>query len=153
MATITPFLWFDTNAEEAATFYTGLFDDATVTDTFRMEHGSLLVISLRLQGQDLTFLNGGPHHKLSEAFSLLITCDSQDEVDRYWDALLEGGTPNQCGWLTDRFGVTWQVVPKRMNELLADPDREKAGRVMQAMMQMVKIDVAELEAAADGVPA
>jgi predicted 3-demethylubiquinone-9 3-methyltransferase (glyoxalase superfamily) len=142
---ITPFLWFDNNAEEAARFYVSVFPNSKLLDV------SPLTVTFEVESQRVTALNGGPHYQLSEAFSFFVACDSQDEVDRYWDALLAGGgTPSQCGWLTDRFGLSWQVIPTRLMELLSDPAPERADRVMQAMLQMVKIDLAALEAAHAG---
>ncbi len=145
MLQITPFLWFDNQAEEAARFYTTIFPDSRVLDV------SPLVVTFELGGQRVMALNGGPTYQLNEAFSFFVSCESQAEVDRYWDALLaEGGTPSQCGWLKDRFGLSWQIVPARFIELMADPDRERAERVMQAMLKMVKFDIAALEAAHAG---
>ena len=145
MPQITPFLWFDNSAEEAARFYVSVFPNSKLLDV------SPLTVTFEVESQRVTALNGGPHYQLSEAFSFFVACDSQDEVDRYWDALLAGGgTPSQCGWLTDRFGLSWQVIPTRLMELLSDPAPERADRVMQAMLQMVKIDLAALEAAHAG---
>lgn len=147
---VTPFLWFDNQAEEAARFYVSLFPDSAVTGVTPGPDGKPLVVAFRLAGIDLLALNGGPQHPHTEAFSLSIDCHSQDEVDRYWEALTAGGSPVACGWLKDRFGLFWQVVPDVLPKLLGDPDRAKAGRVMQAMMGMIKLDVRALEAAADG---
>ncbi len=150
MPKITPFLWFDGAADEAADFYVSVFDDGEFLGRMPGPDGKSLTVNLTLHGQELVFLNGGQQYQLSEAFSLAIECDGQAEVDRYWDALLAGGgQPHACGWLKDRFGVSWQVVPKQMLDLFQDPNPERAGRAMQAMMQMVKIDLAELESAAD----
>ncbi|MCW2810620.1 MAG: 3-demethylubiquinone-9 3-methyltransferase [Friedmanniella sp.] len=156
MQKITPFLWFDDNAEEAAEFYTSLFPDAEIVETARLGEGGpgpagqVLTIGLRLAGMELTFLNGGPGHPFTDAISLVIRCADQAEVDHYWDGLLAGGgTPVECGWITDRFGVSWQVTPTALIDLLTDPDPGRAGRAMAAMLTMVKIDVAELYAAAD----
>jgi predicted 3-demethylubiquinone-9 3-methyltransferase (glyoxalase superfamily) len=158
MPTRTPFLWFDDDAEEAAGFYVSVFPDARILGVQRRppeapgDEGPALVVSLELQGQQLSLLNGGPHQRLSEAFSLVVNCEGQDEVDRYWDALLHGGgKEHACGWLKDRFGLSWQVVPGELLRLMGDPDPAKAGAVMDAMLQMVKIDVAGLQAAYDAV--
>jgi predicted 3-demethylubiquinone-9 3-methyltransferase (glyoxalase superfamily) len=156
MQKISPFLWFDTQAEEAANFYVSIFKNSKIGEVLRYCEGgpgpvgSVLTISFVLDGMELTALNGGPHFKFTEATSFHIDCDDQDEVDYYWDRLLDGGQPSQCGWLKDRFGLSWQVVPSILPKLLKDPDREKANRVMQAMMQMVKLDVAKMEAAYAG---
>lgn len=145
MLTITPFLWFDSKADEAARFYTSIFPNSRILEVAPM------TVTFELAGQRVMGLNGGPHYQLTEAFSFFVNCDTQAEVDHYWDALLAGGgEPSQCGWLTDRFGLSWQVLPKLLNELLSDPDQERAGRVMQAMLGMVKIDSAGLQAAYDG---
>ncbi len=156
MPTITPFLWFDDQAEEAAEFYLSVFPDARITHVQRNPEGgpgvpgAALVVGIELQGQQLSFLNGGPSQQLSEAFSLVVNCEGQQEVDHYWDGLLAGGgAPHACGWLKDRFGLSWQVVPGELLRLMADPDPAKAGAVVGAMLQMVKIDVAELQAAYD----
>jgi predicted 3-demethylubiquinone-9 3-methyltransferase (glyoxalase superfamily) len=146
---VTPFLWFDHQAEEAARFYVSLFPDSAVTGITPGADGKPLVVEFRLAGVQFIALNGGPHYQLTEAFSLSIDCQSQAEVDEYWEKLLAGGTPNRCGWLKDRFGLSWQVVPEVLPKLLGDPDRARAGRAMSAMMGMVKLDVAALQAAAD----
>jgi len=155
MGRITPFLWFDDQAEAAAEFYVSLFPDSRITSVSRYgeagpgEAGSVMVVSFQLDGLPVTALNGGPHYRLTEAFSMSVDCADQAEVDRYWDALLaDGGEPSRCGWLKDRFGLSWQIVPRALPRLLADPDRAKAQRVMAAMLQMVRLDVAALEAAA-----
>jgi len=160
MQQVTPFLWFDGQAEEAAKFYVSVFDDAKITDTdvFPDEGtpgtpGAVMSVSFTVKGDELVALNGGPEFTFTPAVSLLVHCQSQDEVDRYWEALTEGGEPLPCGWVTDRFGVTWQIVPDRLNELLKDPDPERASRAMQSMLKMGKIETAELEAAADGTGA
>ena len=154
---ITPFLWFDTNAEEAADFYTAIFKDSTVNDktyygdNAPLPEGTILTIAFTLNGIKFTALNGGPTFKFTEAVSFVINCETQEEVDYYWDSLLkDGGKESQCGWLKDKFGLSWQVVPVQLPELLADKDKAKANRVMQAMMQMVKLDIATLEKAAEG---
>ena len=149
---ITPFLWFNDNAEEAATFYVSVFPNSKLTDVARMgEGGPALTVVFTLDGEDFVGLNGGPVHAFTEAVSLVIDCETQAEVDRYWETLTaDGGQPGDCGWLKDRFGLSWQVVPRRLPELLTDPDPARAQRAMQAMMQMQKIDIAALEAAANG---
>ena len=149
---ITPFLWFNDNAEEAATFYVSVFPNSKLTDVARMgEGGPALTVAFTLDGEDFVGLNGGPVHAFTEAVSFVIDCETQAEVDRYWETLTaDGGQPGDCGWLKDRFGVSWQVVPRRLPELLTDPDPARAQRAMQAMMQMHKIDIATLEAAANG---
>jgi predicted 3-demethylubiquinone-9 3-methyltransferase (glyoxalase superfamily) len=159
MSKIHPFLWFDTQAEEAAKLYCSIFPNSKITAVARNTAaapgptGGVLTVEFELDGTKVIALNGGPHFKFTEAFSFTIDCENQAEVDRYWDALLDGGgEPSQCGWLKDRFGLSWQVVPKVLPKLLTDPDRAKANRVMAAMMQMRKLDIAALEAAAAGEP-
>lgn len=147
---VTPFLWFDTQAEEAANFYVSLFPDSAVTAVSPGPTGAALVVAFRLAGVDYLALNGGPHQKLTEAFSLSIDCQTQAEVDDYWEKLSAGGSEVCCGWLKDRFGLSWQVVPDVLPKLLGDADRVKAGRAMDAMMGMIKLDVAALQAAFDG---
>ena len=152
---ITPFLWFDDNAEEAMQFYVSVFKNSEVLSVSRYGEagpgaaGSVMVASFRLDGQEFTALNGGPHFAFTEAISFLIDCQSQEEIDYYWDRLSEGGEPGPCGWLKDRFGLSWQVVPSVLSELLQDEDRERANRVMQAMLQMTKMDIAKLQQAYD----
>jgi predicted 3-demethylubiquinone-9 3-methyltransferase (glyoxalase superfamily) len=146
---ITPFLWFDNQAEEAARFYVSLFPDSGVTKVTPVPGGTALVVEFRLAGIPFAALNGGPHFRLTEAFSLSIDCQSQAEVDHYWEALSAGGSKGRCGWLKDRYGLSWQVIPAVLPKLLGDPDPDKAGRVMTAMMGMTKLDVAALEAAAE----
>ena len=158
MAKITPCLWFDGNAEEAANFYITLLPDSRIrsvqlspADNPSTPEGAVLVVEFTLAGQDFMGLNGGPLFKFNEAVSFIIDCEDQAEVDRLWDALAaDGGKPVQCGWLQDRFGLSWQITPRELPKLLADPDPDRARRAMQAMMGMVKIDVAELKKAADG---
>lgn len=151
MPTITPFLWFDDNAEQAIDRYTAIFPDAKVLDLNRKPDGNLFYAAIELQGQRLMLLNGGPYYRLTEAFSLFVSCADQAEVDRYWDALLaDGGVPSQCGWLTDRFGVTWQVIPTALMELTTSGTPAQAQAVTEAMMGMVKLDVAGLQRAFDG---
>jgi predicted 3-demethylubiquinone-9 3-methyltransferase (glyoxalase superfamily) len=150
---ITPFLWFDGQAEEAANFYTSIFENSRIVDIARYgevgpgEKGSVMTASFELEGQKFVGLNGGPHYKFTPAISFYISCQTQEEVDYFWDRLLQGGKPSQCGWLTDKFGVSWQVVPDALIEFLQDEDPEKAQRVMQAMLQMVKIDIQKLQEA------
>lgn len=157
MPPIRPCLWFDTQAEEAARFYTSVFPDSRIVGMQRYgsagprEEGLVMTVELELDGTRFIALNGGPDFTFNEAVSFEIECADQDEVDRYWDALASGGgAEGPCGWVKDRYGVSWQVVPKRLNELVADPDRERAQRVVAAMLQMRKLDVAELERAAEG---
>jgi predicted 3-demethylubiquinone-9 3-methyltransferase (glyoxalase superfamily) len=154
METITPCLWFDTESEEAATFYTALFPNSRITSVSRYgsagprEEGLVMVVEFELDGRPFVALNGGPEFTIDEAISFQVPCASQEEVDHYWEALSEGGEQGPCGWVEDRFGVSWQVFPTRLPELLGDPDREKAQRVMSAMLGMGKIDVEGLERAA-----
>jgi predicted 3-demethylubiquinone-9 3-methyltransferase (glyoxalase superfamily) len=146
-------LWFDTEGQEAAEFYTSLFPGSRITDVSRYgeagprEAGTVMTVSFEVNGQKFLALNGGPDFKFTEAVSFQVLCENQEEVDRYWNALGEGGEHGPCGWLKDRFGLSWQVVPTRLPELLGDPDRERAQRVMTAMMKMRKLEIAELEAA------
>jgi len=156
---ITPFLWFDTEAEEAARFYVSIFANSKVGRVSRFPEGSpggvagqAMTVEFELDGQKLTGLNGGPHFKFTEAFSLSVDCADQAEVDRLWAALTaDGGEESQCGWLKDRYGLSWQIVPRMLTQLLSDPDGAKAQRVTEAMLQMRKLDVATLQAAADRV--
>jgi predicted 3-demethylubiquinone-9 3-methyltransferase (glyoxalase superfamily) len=158
---ITPTLWFDGTAEEAARFYSSLFPDSRIVSVNRSaadnpstRAGEVLTVEFELSGQPFLGLNGGPDFRFNEAISFTIDCQDQAEVDRFWEALVEGGGEHSvCGWLKDRYGVSWQVIPRVLPELLADPDRSVAGRVMKAMLEMTKIDVAELEAAKEAVPA
>lgn len=149
MTSITPFLWFDDDLADAMDFYVSVFPDATIDSVSRAPDGSVFGSTFRVAGQTLHGLNGGPGHPHTDAFSLFVLCADQAEVDRYWNALADGGTPVACGWITDRFGVSWQIIPERLQQLLSDPDRERAGRAMAAMLKMVKLDVAALDAAAD----
>jgi predicted 3-demethylubiquinone-9 3-methyltransferase (glyoxalase superfamily) len=161
---ITPCLWFDTQAEEAARYYTGIFKNskmgkiARYPEAGREVHGkragTVMTVAFELNGQPFTALNGGPQFKFNEALSLQIMCKDQEELDYYWNTLTQGGDPKAqvCGWLKDKYGVSWQVVPTAMADLMADPDQEKTGRVMEAMLQMKKIDIAELQRAFDGEP-
>jgi predicted 3-demethylubiquinone-9 3-methyltransferase (glyoxalase superfamily) len=153
---ITPWIWFDTEAEDAASFYTSLFPDSRIVEITHYgsagprPEGMVLTVIFELKGQKFAALNGGPDFKPNEAISFEVECESQDEVDMYWDKLAaDGGEHGPCGWLKDRFGVSWQIVPARLGELLGDPDREKSQRVMAAMLKMGKIEVDELERAAE----
>ena len=155
MVSVAPFLWFNDNAEEALAFYSEVFTDSEIIDVTRMEvpsmpEGDFMIGTIRIEDLTITIMNGGPTFALNEAFSLALSCDGQDEVDYYWNALLEGGTPSQCGWLKDRFGLSWQVVPTLLPQLLGDPDPVKAGRVRDAMMAMVKLECDVLQRAYDG---
>jgi len=152
---ITPFLWFDTNAEEAVDFYTSIFPDSRKLSVSHygeggpMPKGTAMTVGFELAGRRYTALNGGPHFKFNEAVSFVVNCDTQAELDAYWEKLTSGGgKPVQCGWLKDRFGLSWQIVPTILPQLVGKPGA--GGRVMQALMQMVKLDIAKLQAAADG---
>jgi predicted 3-demethylubiquinone-9 3-methyltransferase (glyoxalase superfamily) len=154
MNEITPFLWFDSEAEEAASFYTSVFPSSKVVHVSRYgpagpgPEGSAMTVTFELNGLRLTALNGGPLYTFSEAISFQVSCASQDEVDHFWSTLSEGGEEGPCGWLKDRFGLSWQVVPTRLPELLGDPDPGRAQRAMAAMLKMKKIEIDELERAA-----
>ena len=156
---IIPNLWFDTDAEEAANFYITVFKNSRIVSVAKYpegspgEPGTVMTVEFELDGQRFVGINGGPQFQFDEAVSFQITCESQDEVDYYWDALTEGGEESQCGWLKDKFGLSWQVVPQGMEEVFSDPDRAKAERAMKAMLGMRKLDLAALRAAAEGVPA
>jgi predicted 3-demethylubiquinone-9 3-methyltransferase (glyoxalase superfamily) len=153
MPRIVTNLWFDKESQEAAEFYCSVFPNSKVTDVTHYPKGSdregeVLTVDFELDGTPFTALDGGPQLTFDEAISMVIECQDQAEIDRYWDALIaDGGEPSQCGWLKDRFGLSWQIVPPRLGELLGDPDPEKAARVMQAMLGMQKIVIADLEAA------
>jgi predicted 3-demethylubiquinone-9 3-methyltransferase (glyoxalase superfamily) len=159
---IVPCLWFDTQAEEAARFYTGIFKNSNIGTISRYSEvghevhgrdaGTVMTVEFELNGQKFTALNGGPHFKFNEAISFQVMCRDQEEVDYYWNKLSQGGDPNaqQCGWLKDKFGLSWQVVPTPLLEMLTDADRAKADRAMEAMLQMKKLDIAELERAYEG---
>jgi predicted 3-demethylubiquinone-9 3-methyltransferase (glyoxalase superfamily) len=159
---ITPCLWFDTQAEEAARFYTGIFKNSRIRTISRYgeagqevhgrQPGTVMTVEFELNGQPFTALNGGPQFKFNEAISFQIMCRTQEEVDHYWNRLTEGGDPKaqQCGWLKDKFGMSWQVVPSELIEMINDPDREKSGRAMEAMLQMKKLDIAALKRAYAG---
>jgi len=148
-------LWFDTEGEDAARFYTSIFPNSKLGEITRYgaagprPEGTVMTVSFDLMGQEFVALNGGPEYSFNQAISFQIMCDSQDEVDRYWALLTDGGQEGPCGWLNDKFGVPWQVVPRALPELLQQPDAEKAQRVMQAMMAMKKIEIGELERAAE----
>lgn len=154
---ITPFLWFDRQAEEAALLYVSLFPDSTVTgvshygEGMPLPKGTVMSVTFRLAGQEFMALNGGPAFKFTEAISFFVRCETQDEIDRLWSKLTEGGEPSQCGWLKDRFGLSWQIVPSVLGDLIGDPDPEKAGRATQAMLKMGKLDIAELKRAHAGL--
>jgi predicted 3-demethylubiquinone-9 3-methyltransferase (glyoxalase superfamily) len=153
---ISTWLWFDTEGEEAAEFYCSLFPDSKITGVQRYGEagprpaGTAMVVTFQLDGRPFAALNGGPEFSFSEAVSLMVECEDQEEVDRYWNAFVGGGgQESDCGWCKDRYGFSWQIVPRRLQQLLADPDPARAQRAMAAMLQMKKIDVAALEAAAD----
>ena len=143
---ITTFLWFDDQAEEAIAHYASVFDDSRMLDAVRVE-GRLLTATFQLAGQTFIALNGGPQHRFNEAISLFVSCESQREIDETWARLLEGGEERQCGWLEDRYGLSWQIVPQILPELLGDADPARAGRAMQALLGMRKLDVAALRRA------
>jgi predicted 3-demethylubiquinone-9 3-methyltransferase (glyoxalase superfamily) len=154
---ITPFLWFENQAEEAVNFYTSIFKNSKIGKTLRCgdagpgPKGSVLTMSFEIAGQQFTALNGGPHDKFNDSVSFVVHCQSQEEVDFYWDKLTaDGGKEVQCGWLKDKFGVSWQIVPDKLFDLIDGQDGEKSARAMQAMMQIVKLDVNKLQAAYDG---
>jgi predicted 3-demethylubiquinone-9 3-methyltransferase (glyoxalase superfamily) len=159
MTNITPCLWFDTEGEEAAEFYTSIFPNSRITHVARYGEagpraaGTAMTVSFELDGKQFVALNGGPEFSFSEAISFQVDCRSQDEVDDYWSRLSAGGEEGPCGWLKDRYGLSWQIIPSRLTELLADPDPETSQRVMAAMLQMKKIEIAQLEEAAAGAPA
>jgi predicted 3-demethylubiquinone-9 3-methyltransferase (glyoxalase superfamily) len=153
---ITPFLWFDDKAEEAAALYVSVFDDGEIVHVARYGEagpgtaGSVMTVTFELEGQRFIALNGGPHFKFTEAVSFVVDCETQDEVDRFWEQLSEGGEKSQCGWLKDRYGLSWQIVPAVLDELIADEDPEKARRATEAMLKMQKLDIAELKRAHAG---
>jgi predicted 3-demethylubiquinone-9 3-methyltransferase (glyoxalase superfamily) len=157
---ITPNLWFDNNAEEAAEFYCSVFPNSRILSSSRYtedspgETGTVMTVEWEIEGTRFVGINGGPLFEFSEAVSFMITCEDQDEIDYYWEKLrADGGEEGPCGWLKDRYGLSWQVTPKGMDEVFSHPDQERANRAMKAMLQMKKIDIAELRRAADGVPA
>ncbi len=154
MQKITPFLWFEDNAEEAVNFYTSIFKNSKIVSMNRLPEGTpgpagkVMTATFQLEGQEFMALNGGPAgFKFNESISFFVTCETQAEVDYFWDKLSAGGEPSQCGWLKDKFGVSWQIVPTALGQLLGDPDPQKSQRVMQAMLKMTKINVAELRRA------
>ncbi len=155
LSKITPCLWFDEQGEEAATFYTGIFDDSRIVQVLRYgsagprPEGMVMVVKFELAGQEFVALNGGPEFTFDEAISFQVNCESQAEVDELWAKLSDGGEEGPCGWLKDRFGVSWQIIPVLLDQLIADEDTEKAQRVMKAMLGMGKIDCAVLQQAAD----
>lgn len=155
MQKISPFLWFDGNAEEAVRFYVSIFKNSKILSVSRYgdagpgPKGSVMVVTFELEGQEFMALNGGPHFKFTEAISFLVHCETQEEVDELWEKLSEGGERNSCGWLKDKFGVSWQVVPTSLGKMLQDKDPERSQRVMKAMLQMDKIDMNRLRQAYD----
>jgi len=155
MQKITPFLWFDDKAEEAMNFYVSIFKNSKRGRISRYGEagpgpkGTVMVATFQLEGQDFIALNGGPHFKFTEAISLVVNCESQDEVDAFWEKLSEGGSKGQCGWLKDKYGLSWQVVPTALGKLMSDPDPEKSKRVMTAMLKMTKMDIQGLQQAYD----
>lgn len=156
MQKITTFLWFDDKAEEATNFYVSLFKNSKIETMSRYgdagpgPKGSVMVVQFQLDGQQFMALNGGPTFRFTEAISLLVNCETQEEVDRLWEKLSEGGQKSQCGWVKDKYGLSWQIVPTALGKLMSDPDREKAGRVAKAMLQMTKIDIPALQKAYEG---
>lgn len=157
MQKITPFLWFDDKAEEAAKFYASIFKNSKVGaishygDDMPMPKGTVMTVAFQLEGQDFVALNGGPHFKFTEAISFVVNCETQEEIDYFWEKLLAGGgEESQCGWLKDKFGLSWQIVPTILSGMVADNDAARAQRVMHAMLQMVKIDMTTLQRAYDG---
>lgn len=157
MKGITPFLWFDKEAEEAVDFYTGIFDNSRITNKATYgeagpgEKDSVMMVEFELNGREYVALNGGPYYKLTPAFSMMVNCETQEEVDHYWEKLLAGGgEESQCGWLTDKYGLSWQITPTVLMEMQRDKDEARRARVMQAMMKMVKLDIAGLKRAYDG---
>ena len=157
MPKITPFLWFDDQAEEAANFYVSIFKNSKIVKVTRYGEagpgpkGSAMTVVFQLDGQDFIALNGGPHFKFTEAVSFSVDCKTQQEVDTYWEKLSEGGQQVQCGWLKDKYGLSWQIVPSALGDLLGDPDPQKSKRVMEAMLKMKKIDIEGLKRASAGI--
>lgn len=155
MQSITPFLWFDTEAEEAANFYVGIFKNSKIHKITRYgeggpgPEGSIMTVTFELDGQEFIALNGGPQFQFTEATSFVVSCQTQAEVDHFWNSLSRGGQEVQCGWLKDRYGLSWQIVPSILGELMSDPDPDRSRRVMKAMLQMKKLDIAELKHAAE----
>jgi predicted 3-demethylubiquinone-9 3-methyltransferase (glyoxalase superfamily) len=156
MQKITPFLWFDNQAEEAANFYVSTFKNSKIETVSRYGEagpgpkGSVMIVQFQLEGQRFTALNGGPLFTFTPAISLLVDCETQDEVDDLWERLSAGGRPDRCGWLQDKYGLSWQIIPSALGKLMSDPDPQKSQRVMQAMLQMDKIDIKRLEQAYQG---
>ena len=159
MQRIVTNLWFDTEAEEAAEFYTSVFKNSRIVHVARYTEagprpaGMVMTVEFELDGQRFIGINGGPEFRFDEAISLMINCETQEEIDYYWERLTDGGAESQCGWLKDRYGLSWQVVPTGMDEVFSDPDPERARRAMEALLKMRKLDIAALRRAADGVPA
>ena len=153
MQGITPWLWFDTEAEEAATFYASVFPNSRIVDVARYgsagprPEGTVMTVSFELNGQQFAALNGGPEFSFTEAISFQVACETQEEVDSYWETLSDGGEEGPCGWLKDRYGVSWQIIPTALPRLLSDPDPERSQRVMEAMLKMKKIEIRDLEQA------
>lgn len=147
MKKITPFLWFDDQAEEAMNYYVSIFKNSRVLSVSPGSNGKAFTVSFELDGQEFTALNGGPQYKFTEAISLFVNCETQEEVDELWEKLSAGGEQVQCGWLKDKFGLSWQIIPTALGELLGDPDPVKSQRVMQAMLKMKKIEIAGLKQA------
>lgn len=155
MRKITPFLWFDNNAEEAVKFYTSIFKNSKIKEThyygenMPLPKGTVLTIDFELNGEEFAALNGGPVYSFTPALSLAVYCEDQAEVDYLWEKLVEGGSPVQCGWLQDKYGLSWQIIPKDMNKYLFNPDPVKASKAMAAMMKMIKLDIEEIKKAAE----
>ena len=153
MGKITPFLWFDDQAEEAANFYTSIFKNSKVGDIIRYgkagpgQEGTVMMVTFQIEGQEFTALNGGPHYTFSPAISFFVDCETQDEVDKLWEKLSEGGQEEQCGWLRDKYGISWQIIPSGLTEMLYSDESEKSQKAMQAMLQMVKIDIEKIKLA------
>jgi predicted 3-demethylubiquinone-9 3-methyltransferase (glyoxalase superfamily) len=156
MQKIHPFLWFNDNAEDAANFYIGIFKNSKITEILRYgdagpgPKGSVMTVAFQLDGQEFVALNGGPSYTITPAISFVVNCETQEEIDHHWEKLSAGGKEVQCGWLEDKFGVSWQIVPPMLIELLGDPDAAKAQRVMQAMLKMIKLDIQAIKRAAAG---
>lgn len=150
MQPITPYLWFDDKAEEAMDFYVSIFKDSKVISTLPGPDGKAMNVTFELNGQRFIALNGGPMYDFTPAISFFVKCETQEEVDYYWEKLTDGGSEEQCGWLKDKYGLSWQIIPTRLGELLGDPDREAANRALQAMLQMQKIEISKLEQAFAG---
>ena len=157
MKKVTPFLWYNNNAEEAVNHYTSIFKNSKILDIARYPEGSpgqagaVMTVNFQIEDQEFTALNGGPEFPFSEAFSIAVNCETQQEVDYLWEKLLEGGEESQCGWLKDKFGLSWQIVPVILSQMMTDTDPKKSGRVMKALLQMKKLDIAALKQAYDNV--